>query len=150
VSGITRAAAHVVSQFNGGPAYGGTPSDAGVIRAILDLKARGYAVTMYPFILMDIPQGNALPNPYTGITGQPAYPWRGRITCSPAPDEVGTVDQTSACADQVAAFVGTAAPSDFTVVGGAVIYSGPAEWSFRRFILHQVFFAPRPAASTPS
>ena len=52
--------------------------------AIADLKARGLGVTLYPMLLMDIPEGNAL--------GQPAYPWRGRI---------------SGAASDVAAFVGS-------------------------------------------
>ena len=69
VSGITRAAAHVVSEVEGRPAFGGTPSDASVIRAIQDLRARGLKITFYPFVLMDVP----------------GYPWRGRITCDPAP-----------------------------------------------------------------
>ena len=106
-----------------------------VISAIQDLKARGFAVTFYPFIAMDVAAGNSLPNPYGG-TGQPPYPWRGRITCDPAPGEVGTVDKTATCATQVAAFVGTAAPGDFAIDGDEVTYSGPDEWSFRRFILH--------------
>ena len=54
VSGISRAVARVVSQVNGAPAYGGTPSDASVIHAIQDLKARGLKVMFYPFILMDV------------------------------------------------------------------------------------------------
>ena len=69
------------------PAYGGTPSDSAVVQAIQELKARGYRVTFYPFILMDVPADNDLPDPYSdnaAATGQPAYPWRGRITCSPA------------------------------------------------------------------
>ena len=61
----------MVSTHDGGPAYGGTPSDAAVLAAIADLKARGLGVTLYPIVLMDIPEGNPL--------GQPAYPWRGRI-----------------------------------------------------------------------
>jgi hypothetical protein len=36
----------------------------------------------------------------------------------------------------VSAFFGAASVSDFAVAGDAVAYSGPAEWSFRRFILH--------------
>ncbi len=36
----------------------------------------------------------------------------------------------------MAAFVGTAAPGDFTIVGDAVVYDGPDEWCYRRFILH--------------
>ena len=47
-------------------AYGGTPDDASVIAAIRDLKARGLKVTLYPFVLMDIPAGNTLPSPYGG------------------------------------------------------------------------------------
>jgi GTA TIM-barrel-like domain/Putative phage tail protein len=135
VSGVTRDVAYVVSESGGRPAYGGTPADAAVVSAIQDLTARGIAVTFYPFIAMDVPAGNSLPNPYGG-TGQPPYPWRGRITCDPAPGEVGTVDKTATCATQVAAFVGTAAPGDFSIDGDEVTYSGPDEWSFRRFILH--------------
>ena len=121
VGGVAREAGYVVSQVNDRPAYGGTPSDQAVISAIQDLKARGLAVTFYPFISMDVPGGNALPDPYSGETGQPAYPWRGRITCTPAPDQPGTVDQTGACATQVAAFVGEAAPEDFTIAGDTVL-----------------------------
>ena len=32
--------------------------------------------------------------------------------------------------------MGEAAPEDFTIAGDTVLYAGPAEWSFRRFILH--------------
>lgn len=81
---LDRSTALVVSSFGGTSAYGGTPSDQSIARAIRDLKARGYAVVFYPFLFMDVAQGNVLPNPYGG-TGQPAYPWRGRITCDPAP-----------------------------------------------------------------
>lgn len=79
VAGIARADAHVVSQSDGRPNYGGTPSDASVRQAIASLKARGYHVTLYPFLLMDIPVGNGLPDPYGGEE-QAAFPWRGRIT----------------------------------------------------------------------
>ncbi len=72
VAGIARGSAQLVSYHDGGPAYGGTPSDASVLAAIADLKARGLSVTLYPLLLMDIPHGNPM--------GQAAYPWRGRIT----------------------------------------------------------------------
>src|SRR5262249_18611863 len=42
--------------------------------------------------------------PYTGAAAQPAFPWRGRITCSPAPGTPGSPDQTAAAATQIAAF----------------------------------------------
>ena len=88
VAGLTgRGDAGVVSTHDGGPAYGGTPSDAAVRAAIADLKARGLGVTLYPIVLMDIPEGNPL--------GQPAYPWRGRISC-----EAGS-DGTAAAASEV-------------------------------------------------
>ncbi|MEO1544907.1 MAG: hypothetical protein AAFR75_12940, partial [Pseudomonadota bacterium] len=50
VAGIGRDDAHVVSLKDGRPAYGGTPSDLSVISAIQDLKARGIAVTLTPFL----------------------------------------------------------------------------------------------------
>lgn len=138
---LTRDAALVVSTVGGRPAYGGTPSDDSVVRAIWDLKARGFSVIFYPFLFMDIAQGNALPDPWTGNTGQPAYPWRGRITCNPAPGQPGTVDKAAAAGTQIDAFFGAVARSDIAVsVNGygtvSTSYSGPNEWSFRRFILH--------------
>ena len=141
VAGLSRAQAHLVSQVEGRAAYGGTPSDETIVAAIEDLKARGFAVTLTPFVFMDIPAGNTLIDPYTGSTGQPAYPWRGRITVSPAPGEIGTPDKTAAAATEVAAFVGTADVADFAIEEGRVVYSGPAEWSYRRFILHYAHLA---------
>ena len=63
VSGIGRSAARLVSQVGGQSAFGGTPSDASVIRAIQDMRARGLKVMFYPFILMDVPAGNTLVDP---------------------------------------------------------------------------------------
>lgn len=99
VAGRSRTEVPVVSVHGGGPAYGGTPSDASVKAAIADLRARGYAVTLYPLIMMDIPAGNDLPDPYGG-TEQAGYPWRGRIACHPA-----LVDGTAAARAQVDSFV---------------------------------------------
>lgn len=135
VAGLNRSAARAVSRIDDRPAFGGTPSDASVIRAIRDLKARGLAVTFYPFLMMDIPADNELPHPYWDAT-QPAYPWRGEITASIAPGRVGTPDQTPAAATEIASFVGTAARTDFSVSGGTVHYSGPDEWTYRRMVLH--------------
>ncbi|WP_417482977.1 baseplate multidomain protein megatron, partial [Maricaulis sp.] len=135
VAGEDRASAYLISGEDGRPVYGGTPDDASIIAAITELKARGFAVTLYPFILMDIPAGNGLPDPY-GAAEQAAFPWRGRITCHPAAGEAGTVDGSAAAAAQVADFFGTASASDYAVSGGAVSYSGPAEWGLNRFILH--------------
>lgn len=141
VSGIGRAGAVAVSQHGGGPAYGGTPGDGSVRAAIADLRARGLKVTLYPIVMMDIPTANALENPYTGAAPQPAYPWRGRITSDPAPGLPGTPDTTAALAGQVAAFVGTARPGDFTPAGSTVNFSGGADWGYRRMILHYAHLA---------
>ncbi|NJM30153.1 MAG: hypothetical protein HC855_08660 [Rhizobiales bacterium] len=135
VAGLNRAEAQLISASSGSPAYGGTPSDASVLRAIADAKLRGLKIIFNPFALMDIPAGNSLPDPYGG-TLQAAYPWRGRITCNPAPGLPGTPDKTAAAAIQVASFVGTALPSHFSISGGEVVYSGPIEWSLRRLVLH--------------
>ena len=106
VAGVDRASASVVSTYDGRPAYGGTPSDDSVKDLIGALKARGLKVTLYPFVMMDIPAGNALPDPWTGAASQPPYPWRGRITCDPAPGQPGSPDGTAAAGDQVDAFFG--------------------------------------------
>jgi hypothetical protein len=139
VAGLTRDTALVISQVNGRPAYGGAPNDLSVYRAIQDLKNRGYEVMFYPFIVMDIPSDNTLPNPYSdnaSEVGQPIHPWRGRITCSPAPGYAGTVDKSAAAGTQVSNFLGTATAANFGGSDGTVNYTGTAEWSFRRFVLH--------------
>ncbi len=141
VAGLSRLDAHVVSLKDGRPAYGGTPSDQTVVAAIQDLKARGLDVVLTPFILMDIPDGNTLPNPLDGSGAQPVYPWRGRITVNPGPGRPGTADKTAAAASQIAAFVGTAAVGHFSLSGTTVVYAGPVEWSYRRMVLHQAYLA---------
>ena len=78
VAGVTRDEAHLISEVEGKPAYGGTPSDESVRQAVAALKARGWAVTLYPFLFMDVPADNDLPDPY-GADRQAAYPWRGRV-----------------------------------------------------------------------
>lgn len=135
--GVNRATAHVVSTHAGGAAFGGTPDDLSIIEAIRDLKSRGLKVTLYPFVMMDIPAGNALPSPYGGAGGQPVYPWRGRITCTPAEGVAGSVNGSETAAAQVAAFLGAASAADFSITGDVVNFSGTAtDWGYRRFILH--------------
>jgi len=138
--GLDRSGAHLVSQREGAPAYGGTPSDHTLIAAIRALKARGYAVTLYPFILMDVPSGNGLPDPWGGAE-QAAYPWRGRISCHPAPGEPTSPDQTPGAAQQVAAFFGTARARDFDITSEAVRFKGGEDWGFARYILHHAAIA---------
>nr|WP_157015090.1 glycoside hydrolase TIM-barrel-like domain-containing protein [Mesorhizobium xinjiangense] len=141
VSGQGREDAMIVSQVDGGAAYGGTPSDRSVIEAIVDLKARGLSVTLYPFIMMDVPADNQLPDPYGGAA-QAAYPWRGRITCHPGPDRPGSADKTAAAANQLAAFFGNAQPGEFQATANGVSYSGAAaEWGYRRLVLHYAHLA---------
>ncbi|MEM9145806.1 MAG: glycoside hydrolase/phage tail family protein [Pseudomonadota bacterium] len=136
VAGLDATTAPLVSRdADDRPVFGGTPSDASVIRAIQEMNARGMAVMLYPFLLMDITEGNGLPDPY-GRAEQPPFPWRGRITTALAPDQPGSTDQSAAAAAEVASFFGTARASDFQISGGTVTYSGPAEWTWRRFALH--------------
>ncbi|MFD1694836.1 baseplate multidomain protein megatron [Roseibium aestuarii] len=125
VSGLSRGQAEVVSRIADAPAFGGTPSDGSVIAAIRDLKARGLKVTLYPFILMDIPPDNGLADPHGG-TEQAAFPWRGRLVAASDPDA------------EVASFFGAAARSDLQVNGDSVALTGAssADWGYRRFILH--------------
>lgn len=125
VNGIAREDAEEVSRDPNfpdeeRPIYGGTPSDQTVLEAIAYLKAQGFRVCFYPFILMDITADNTLPNPYSNgaaTVGQPPFPWRGRITCSPAAGYTGTVDKTGTAATQIDAF-----------------FEGT--WGLRRMVLH--------------
>ncbi|MFS8180783.1 glycoside hydrolase TIM-barrel-like domain-containing protein [Pseudovibrio denitrificans] len=118
VAGLSRSEVLEVSRINDRPAYGGTPSDASVTEAIKELKRRGLKVMFYPFIMMDIPEDNQLPDPY-GAAKQSSYPWRGRITSDIAAGQPGTPQGTSAITPQIDAFVGTG-----------------NDWRLRRFILH--------------
>ncbi|OAE38331.1 baseplate multidomain protein megatron [Agrobacterium tumefaciens] len=103
VAGVSRGEAHVISRHAGGPAYGGTPNDESVLQAIADLKARGLRVCLYPFVMMDVPAGNGLPDPY-GRPEQDPYAWRGRITCFPAPGRPGSPDGSAAARATITAF----------------------------------------------
>ena len=123
VAGLDRGQARLISSSAGGVAYGGTPSDEAVAQAIAELKRRGLSVTLYPFVLMDVPAGNGLPDPHGG-TEQGAYPWRGRITCHPAPGRAGSPHGTGAAAAQAAAF-----------------FDG--ERGYARFVLHYADLAAR-------
>lgn len=125
VAGLDRATAGVVSQADGRAAYGGTPSDQSVRDLIAELKARGLKITFYPFVMMDIAADNTLPNPWNGAASQPAYPWRGRITCDPGPGRAGSPDGSSAAMTQVNAFFGGGADS----------------WNYRNFVLHYAALA---------
>lgn len=139
VSNLVRSTAEEVSTdpATGKPAHGGTPSDVTVREAVLNLKARGLRVVFYPFILMDIDPSNTLTDPYDGSTGQPAYPWRGRITCNPAIGQGGTPDKTATAATQVNTFLGTVSNSDYGTWNGSYLpYTGATQWSYRRMILH--------------
>ena len=140
VAGLTRDTALLITQMtdddgNDYPVYGGTPSDKAVIHAITELKARGYDVMLYPFIMGDIPEGNGLADPWGGEE-QATFPWRGRITCHPAAGQTGSPDQTSTAGDQVSAFLGSAAVADFSISDETITYTGADEWSYRRFVLH--------------
>ncbi|MGE0501447.1 MAG: glycoside hydrolase/phage tail family protein [Rhizobiaceae bacterium] len=135
-SGLMRIFASEVSRHGGNPAYGGSPADHSVVEAIAELKARGLGVTLCPFVMMDVPADNDLPDPYGGER-QSAYPWRGRISCHPGPGQPGSADKTEAARTQIDAFCGAAESTDFPTMLGVPGFSGdPEDWGYRRFILH--------------
>ncbi len=141
VGGLTRGDVGVVSWIGGAAAYGGTPSDESVLGAIRMLQARGLEVTLNPFIMMDLPPGNGRPDPWTLGPDQAPYPWRGRITCDPAPGRPGSPDGTAAAEAQVDALFGHAQPTDFATFGDLILYLGAPEWSLRRMVLHYAHLA---------
>ena len=118
VSSLTQASAGLIPIPTSGESfiYGGTPSDPSIVRCVQDLKARGFRVIFYPFILMTAP----------------GLPWRGRISYFEP-------DVSSAATAAVDAFLGPAATTDFTPdpVNLTVAYSGsPTDYTYRRMILH--------------
>ncbi|WP_412506143.1 glycoside hydrolase TIM-barrel-like domain-containing protein [Roseovarius sp. SYSU LYC5161] len=145
VSGFTRATANEVSAIDGNPSYGSSPDDRSVLRLLKELKQRGFNVIVYPFLFGDVPPSNTLPDPYSdaaSTSGQPVFPWRGRMTLSVAPGYSGSPDQTAAAAAEVSAFFGSAGPSDFGAWDGNTIpYSGPGDGGLRRMILHYAAIA---------
>jgi hypothetical protein len=141
VNGVSTGAARIVSQHDGGAAYGGTPSDRSVVQAIAAIKARGWSVTLYPFVMMDVPASNGLPDPHGG-TDQAAYPWRGRISCFPGPGQPGSADVTAAARAQIVAFCGAAGAGDFAAAADTVSFTGdPGDWGYRRMVLHYAHLA---------
>lgn len=116
VAGLGAADVVSTSIVSGSNAYGSTPSDDSILACIAELKSRGKRIVFNPIILMDIPAGNALPDPYGG-SEQAAFPWRGRITCNPAPGHTSTVDKTATAGTQVGTF--------FT-----------STWGYNNFITH--------------
>ena len=85
VAGLSRPEARIVSQVDGRPSHGGTPSDESVIRLIRTLRGTyGLEVVLYPFVMMDIPAGmtcrihelaRCRSRPIPGAAGSPAL-WR--------------------------------------------------------------------------
>lgn len=137
VSGVARGSAVEVSRRDGRPAFGGTPSDRSVMDAIAEIRGRGLKVTLYPFVMMDIPPDNAKTNPYGGGPEQPVNPWRGRITATPAPGYPGSADKSAAARSQIAAFAGGAVGADFSAGAETVTFaSDPEDWGYRRLVLH--------------
>jgi hypothetical protein len=124
--GVGRAGAHLVTRDDEDrPVYGGTPDDRSVVQGLRELAARGMEVTVTPFLFMDTP----------------GLPWRGRLLTAAS-------DGTSAVRTEIAAFVGACQPEHFSFHsdGWSIAYSGPAEWSYRRFILHHAWLAKRAGA----
>lgn len=120
--------------------FAGTPSDSSILQAIQELKARGLRVTFRPQLLMDIPESDALPDPYlnnAGTLDQGTFPLASRITCSSAAGFTGTVDKSAAAASQLADFFDGVAIGDFNVVEHEVNWTGAVtEWGYRRMVLY--------------
>ncbi|MEM9668829.1 MAG: glycoside hydrolase/phage tail family protein [Pseudomonadota bacterium] len=133
VGGVERGDAWLISRTaDDGPSFGGTPADRAVVEGLRELVGRGFDVTISPFLFMDIPPGNQLPDPY-GSFEQAEFPWRGRITAS---------DGTAAARTEIEAFLGDARMDDFEVEDDEIRWQGDGnEWGFRRFILHHAYLA---------
>jgi hypothetical protein len=129
VNGVGRTACYVVStDAEGRPVYGGTPADFAVVQAIKEMKARGLRVTFYPFILMDVPPGNTCrtPTATTQRIGPAAFPWRGRITCSPARASPAAPTRRPRRPRRSRLLRQRYRPASFAVSGESVSWTGPS------------------------
>ncbi len=140
VAGLTRSEVSPVSYHEEKPSFGGTPSDGSIVRAIQAIRNRGLNVCLNPFVMMDIGTENGLPDPHGGVE-QPQFPWRGRITCDPAPQQAGTPDRTIAARQQVETFLGTVSADKFVQTREGVSHVNQSQWSYRRMILHYAHLA---------
>ncbi|MEM9715874.1 MAG: glycoside hydrolase TIM-barrel-like domain-containing protein [Pseudomonadota bacterium] len=131
VAGLSRGQADLVSQIDDRPAFGGTPSDASVLEVIAALKSRGMRVTLYPFVMMDIPTGTVGNDPY-GAEFQAAYPWRGLITSD--------ADGTATVANDVSGFFGNSTSSDFNLGGNGPRFTG-SDFDYRALVFHYAHLA---------
>ena len=133
-----RPTARVVSQVDGRAglwrhAVGRRASSALIRRPA---RRRGLAVTLYPFVMMDIPAGNALPDPWTGAAGQPRlslarpHHLRSRRRAGPA------APTGRRRRDAGRGLLRHASAGRHFVADGAIACSGPDEWSYRRLVLH--------------
>ncbi len=88
------------------------------------------------------PRLNQTPAPSLGGTSGACRSKRGAVLTDYAPTTVAQVDKTANATTQVNAFFGSVAASDLSVSVNCLDQRrdrelfGPAEWSFRRFILH--------------
>ena len=143
VAGLRGRSARVVSQARGGPAYGGTPSDARRGPRSIQ-RPEGPRPRGGPVSLRDDGRGGrqrpAGPVERARRASRP-IPGAGASPATRRPGASAPSTASAAAATQIAAFFGTAAAGDFAVASGAVSYSGPAEWSFRRHILHYAHLA---------
>lgn len=128
-AGLNRSNAPLISSYNNKSAYGGSPDDNSIIEALIEMNGRGLKVTFNPFIMMDIPANNNLPN-LNGVVPQPAYPWRGRIGIDSASDK------TTNAQNKINTFYGNVNASHFVFANNNFSYNGPSEYSYSRFILH--------------
>ncbi len=141
VSGVSRENASVLSSDIAQQAGLATPSDRVVKDAIQALSASGQAVLLRPELRLDAVADNSLEDPWTGLAGQKPFSPAGLLSASAAPSRTVSPDGTAAILAELSAFVGHCAAGDFSVTGNGVSYDGPAEWSYRRFILHYAHLA---------
>ena len=143
VDGVARAAAHLVSRDDQDrPAYGGTPSDSAVVQAIRELKARGYRVTFYPFILMDVRAGQRRCRTRTATTPpRPAsrpIPGAGGSPARRPPGYAGSPDKSAGAGHAGRGLLrrGRSRPTSTSTTRASRWDGDPDDWGLRRMILH--------------
>ena len=100
---------------------------------------------LYPFVLMDMPADNGLPDPYGGAAASRPIPGAGGSPAIRRPAEPGSAGQERPRrATRSTRSSATRRPATSLSRRHASAYSGPADdWGYRRFVLHYAQLAER-------
>ena len=133
----SRASARVVSRLDGRPIFGGTPADASVLQAIARMKADGHVGDVLSVHPDGHPGGERAARPLDRRGGPAAGAVAGADHAGAGAGAAGLERQDGGGGGRRWRRSSAGLRSATSGVGDSTVdYDGPAEWSYRRFVLH--------------